>query len=239
VKIVTRAEAKAAGLKRYFTGVPCKHGHVSDRWVIDGKCKSCIDARTARWRDANKEYVHASQKAYREAHAEEQKAYIAKWRKDNPERLQFLADRRLKLHRDDIVAKSKVYYEKNKERIAVRAKEYRKKNKEFIYASICRWKKANPARARAGKALRRLHEQVQRCECCTNAQLAEVYAKAVQGVHDVDHIVPLGLGGLHCVKNLQVLTKEEHKIKTTKDRAAIREYKKKLKEELAWLEIDP
>jgi hypothetical protein len=35
--IVTRAEALARGLTRYFTGKPCKRGHISersDRWCI-------------------------------------------------------------------------------------------------------------------------------------------------------------------------------------------------------------
>ena len=29
--LITRADAKALGLKRYFTGKPCKHGHVAER----------------------------------------------------------------------------------------------------------------------------------------------------------------------------------------------------------------
>jgi len=42
--IVTRAEAKAAGLKRYFMGPdrPCRrHGHVSERTTSDGQCIAC------------------------------------------------------------------------------------------------------------------------------------------------------------------------------------------------------
>ena len=30
IKIISHAEAKAQGLKRYFTGKPCKHGHVAE-----------------------------------------------------------------------------------------------------------------------------------------------------------------------------------------------------------------
>ncbi|KKK96676.1 hypothetical protein LCGC14_2660360, partial [marine sediment metagenome] len=30
---ITRDEAKALGLKRYFTGKPCKYGHISEHRV--------------------------------------------------------------------------------------------------------------------------------------------------------------------------------------------------------------
>lgn len=38
---MSRAEAKAAGLKRYFTGKPCPKGHVAERYV-NGTCYECI-----------------------------------------------------------------------------------------------------------------------------------------------------------------------------------------------------
>ena len=41
-EIITRAEAKARGLKRYFTGKPCCNGHICERLVLGGciKCRS-------------------------------------------------------------------------------------------------------------------------------------------------------------------------------------------------------
>jgi hypothetical protein len=52
----TRAEAIAAGAPRYFTGKPCKHGHVAPRYA-GGGCVECIIARasTARWWQNNRE----------------------------------------------------------------------------------------------------------------------------------------------------------------------------------------
>jgi len=43
----TRAEAKAAGDMLYFTGKPCRHGHVAPRYTSIGKCKACtlVDAK--------------------------------------------------------------------------------------------------------------------------------------------------------------------------------------------------
>ncbi len=37
----TRAEAKAAGAKYYFTGEPCKHGHIAPR-KTKGACVECL-----------------------------------------------------------------------------------------------------------------------------------------------------------------------------------------------------
>lgn len=38
---ITRQEAVARGLSRYFTGKPCESGHVSERQVGNGTCLGC------------------------------------------------------------------------------------------------------------------------------------------------------------------------------------------------------
>lgn len=37
MEIITRIDAAKRGLKRYYTGKPCKHGHDSERWVYNGQ----------------------------------------------------------------------------------------------------------------------------------------------------------------------------------------------------------
>jgi hypothetical protein len=39
----TRAEAKKTGSKYYFTGQPCKHGHIAPR-KTKGACVDCLKA---------------------------------------------------------------------------------------------------------------------------------------------------------------------------------------------------
>lgn len=39
--IISRAEAKALGLNRYFTGKECIHGHIAERFVSDSRCIRC------------------------------------------------------------------------------------------------------------------------------------------------------------------------------------------------------
>jgi hypothetical protein len=38
---IKRQDARRQGLKRYFTGVPCKHNHVSERNVGTAQCLAC------------------------------------------------------------------------------------------------------------------------------------------------------------------------------------------------------
>lgn len=39
--IISRTDAKAQGLTRYYTGKPCKYGHVVQRHVTSGTCCEC------------------------------------------------------------------------------------------------------------------------------------------------------------------------------------------------------
>ena len=37
-----RMEATIQGLKHYFTGEPCTHGHISTRFTSSGRCVECV-----------------------------------------------------------------------------------------------------------------------------------------------------------------------------------------------------
>ena len=39
--VMTREQARSAGMTRYFTGVPCKHGHITERRTLNGHCLQC------------------------------------------------------------------------------------------------------------------------------------------------------------------------------------------------------
>ena len=40
-EVISRKDALARGLTRYFTGEPCKHGHVTYGWVSTRGCVEC------------------------------------------------------------------------------------------------------------------------------------------------------------------------------------------------------
>jgi 5-methylcytosine-specific restriction endonuclease McrA len=54
----TRAEAKATGAKYYFTGEPCKHGHVALR-KTKGACVECLKVEWAQSNKTRAEYFTA------------------------------------------------------------------------------------------------------------------------------------------------------------------------------------
>ncbi len=47
--IVTRAEAKAAGQTRFFSGVPCCNGHLAQRLTCNRKCAICANLTGVGW----------------------------------------------------------------------------------------------------------------------------------------------------------------------------------------------
>jgi hypothetical protein len=53
--VIGRSEARAKGLVHYFTGKPCKHGHIAKRKVCDSHCAECDQENISRWRAANKQ----------------------------------------------------------------------------------------------------------------------------------------------------------------------------------------
>jgi hypothetical protein len=42
--VVTRKQAREAKLGTYYTGEPCKHGHLAERYTASGACKDCLKA---------------------------------------------------------------------------------------------------------------------------------------------------------------------------------------------------
>lgn len=57
----TRAEAKATGAKYYFTGEPCKHGHVAPR-KTKGACLECLQDEWRKAADTRVDYFRAYNK---------------------------------------------------------------------------------------------------------------------------------------------------------------------------------
>jgi len=72
VDIVTRKEAKERWLPRYFTGKPCPHGHVAERWASTSRCVECDrkyrEANPEKERERNRKYYEANREKERERH---------------------------------------------------------------------------------------------------------------------------------------------------------------------------
>ena len=57
----TRAEAKALGATHYFTGEPCKHGHIAPR-KTKGACTECLKVEWRKAADTRAEYFRSYNK---------------------------------------------------------------------------------------------------------------------------------------------------------------------------------
>lgn len=55
-EIIARSVAMKEGLRHYFTGKPCKHGHTTLRHTVDGSCIEC-------GRAASRAFYHRDQKS--------------------------------------------------------------------------------------------------------------------------------------------------------------------------------
>jgi recombination endonuclease VII len=67
---LSKKDAMAVGKDRYFTGRPCKYGHVAERNVVRGDCVECINSRGRAWRLHHPERSLAILQRCKEKHAE-------------------------------------------------------------------------------------------------------------------------------------------------------------------------
>ena len=100
--MTARAAAREAGSKTYFTGVPCKQGHLAARATLTGTCVQCTSEATKRWAAARpekqKEYTQEYRKRFRAKVRERDRVAQAAARAAAPEkfRAQALANRQKK-----------------------------------------------------------------------------------------------------------------------------------------------
>lgn len=81
MEIITREEAIKKGNIYYFTGKPCKHGHIAERTCLNGVCIECSKLR----RQNNKESIAKNKKKYYENNKESIAKTRKKYYKNNEE----------------------------------------------------------------------------------------------------------------------------------------------------------
>ena len=77
--IIGRDEARALGLKHFFTGEPCKHGHVAERDVGSRECMECSRERARKHRAADPEGYREYGRKWRAANPEKPREYQRRW----------------------------------------------------------------------------------------------------------------------------------------------------------------
>lgn len=180
MQIISRKEAKTQELKRYYTGKPCKHGHLSERHVSSGSCLEC----------ANIYYVGNKKKIDKRKH---------KWYENNKVQHAYSGTIWRQIHREEVNAKSKEWWKNNKEKHNETAKKWRTNNPEIVARNKRTYLK------RKKQAIPQWYET----ELVKQIYLMRDKLSMLWGIQlHVDHIVPLqseNVCGLHCWDNLQLL----------------------------------
>lgn len=185
--IRTREEARALGLKQYYTGKPCKHGHVEPRAVVNGTCLECVQTRWKDWyqSDDAKQCVRRAVAAHRDR---------------NPDyaRQRYWADP------VKAIAASSASHRKNPVAARKRRAQWKKRNPHLVAAH--RAKRRAVLLQATPPWLTKEHWQ----------EIDALYLDAATrpgGPWHVDHIIPLihdKVCGLHVPWNLQVITAAEN-----------------------------
>lgn len=86
-ELISRSEAKAQGLTRYFTGRPCVHGHIAERVVASKTCVTCALDRLRKYQDDNRETIRARNNRWYHDNPEKRRKGATTWQKNNPGRV--------------------------------------------------------------------------------------------------------------------------------------------------------
>jgi 5-methylcytosine-specific restriction endonuclease McrA len=218
-KIVLRKEAAASGLKYYFTGRPCKHGHVTRRHTHNGTCSGCVNENAKRWSKKNNKRVAANTRRWRTNNPEKTKVIRKKsnvrWYKLHREEMLEYGKARYWAKRDQILAKEKVRREKTKVVRSIRHRNWRLRNVEYVREKARAWNAANIEKVRAYKRNRKAKkranggshsgDEISEILRLQKGRCAYCRVELDSTTQHVDHIVPLIRGGINDRKNLQVL----------------------------------
>jgi hypothetical protein len=186
------AEARTLGHNLYYTGKPCKHGHLTYRYVNERACSDCVKLKVKK-----SSTVGGGNARRWLAKTEEQRAAIYAKRKAYYE--QTKAERQLEKLRSYYKLKQDVHW-LEKRRV-----------------KINKWKQDNPHKVRADTVKRRTAKMKRTPAWLTEDdlwlieqayELAALRTKLFGFGWHVDHVIPLQgtvVSGLHVPTNLQVI----------------------------------
>lgn len=204
--VVTRADAKAAGLKRFFTGVPCRKGHISERYASIGNCSACLSS----WMCSEKGSAYHAK--YQGTHRAEAVVRVREWRINEPTKA---ADLRAK-EREPNKLRMREKYRSNPELARAMKRVLYAANPVKYNKKVAEWKARNPIAASAIK--RNYWARKKRASgshtsgdiklllTLQKSKCAHTWCRvSIKNGYHVDHVMPLAKGGSNDRRNLQLL----------------------------------
>lgn len=120
-------------------------------------------------------------------------------------------------------SRHKQYYEDNPDYNKAASKKWREDNPDYNKSASKKWREDNPDKRAANNANYRAKKRNQTPPDADRNLMLVFYTEAQRlteetGIkYEVDHYIPLDLGGLHHQDNLQVITQAENQSKSAKD----------------------
>lgn len=202
---ISRKDAQAKGLPKYFTGKPCRRGHIAERYVA-GACCECVLQRKKKLYQQNRNsvlaYIKVQGAIYRAANPEKRAENSRRWKAANADRVLELERARRSANLEKSRAASRAYYAQHRDRELVRQKIWRMANKGIVNAFTAQ---------RKTDLLRRTPGWLTQDDLWIIRQAYELAAqrsKITGFAWHVDHELPLRgarVCGLHVPQNLQVI----------------------------------
>lgn len=195
----SRAEARKLSRKYYYTGKPCKNGHLAERITRNSLCIECKREYTNQWRLNNPEHVRRTRREYHWANVEHARKQSRDWYWKN---------------REYNIRQSLAWYQNNKERALEARRKWRKENLEYARELGRQLQPEQIDLRRERNAARRAAKLKRTPPWANRDTIRDIYIIARRltdetGVeHHVDHIIPLrgeNVSGLHVAENLRAV----------------------------------
>lgn len=106
MELVSLKQARDSGLTRYFTGEPCRHGHIDERLTSSRVCVVCTKNRLAKYRVENREILLAKKRGAQN-----------EYRRKYPDKVKATAKASVRKHRVVRNAEKAAWAKKNKGRV--------------------------------------------------------------------------------------------------------------------------
>ena len=252
---ITKQEAKIAGLKTYFTGIPCKRNHTAERRVDNSTCLLCIKTinhefyqankdrekkRSSVWKSENKDLIKESRKKYVSSNREKVRLAARNYYANNSGKVLSQNKEWAKNNKEKISESKKAYRASNPEKIKLShaakyikrrtaaaewAKKYYKENITVIAARKAKWHLENKEKSRAARWRRKAKIKevggsfsgsdikamlIMQKNSCVNCMTD------IRAGYEIDHIMPIHLGGSNFIENIQLLCRPCNRSKWAK-----------------------